>query len=105
MDSVTSGTSPTKPSACRSASVNPVDLLMLGSRRTSIPRLPLPVLGLNTGFSVVVLDIVSPLLLYCWIVGYWFSLSRTLFRGYVGLDHFRGIDDAVELICRHEAQL
>src|SRR6516225_9980709 len=51
MDSVTSGTSPTKPSACRSASVNPVDLLMLGSRRTSMPRLPLPVPRFDADFS------------------------------------------------------
>ena len=39
------------------------------------------------------------------LLGYWFSLSRTLFSSYVGLDHFCRIDDAVELFFRHEAQL
>src|SRR6266480_6978048 len=49
IDSVTSGTSPTSPSACRSASVKPVDLLSLGSCRRSMPRLP--VLEAGIGFS------------------------------------------------------
>src|SRR5271166_4060156 len=51
IDSVTSGTSPTSPSACRSASVKPVDLFSLGSCRSSMPRLLVPVLEADIGFS------------------------------------------------------
>src|SRR6516165_6488589 len=81
IDSVTSGTSPTRPNARRSASVKPVDLLSPGSCRTSMPRLP-----------VLVLEADIPFLL-CSAVGPGICLRA---HGNVGPDHFRRIDDAVE---------
>src|SRR5271165_7209813 len=45
IDSVTSGTSPTSPSACRSASVKPVDLFSLGV----VPHLDAALAGASIG--------------------------------------------------------
>jgi hypothetical protein len=47
-------------------------------------------LDIGFSFAVVMFDI---------------GFSCTYVLGYVGLDHFRRIDDTVELIFRHEAEL
>src|SRR6266478_4581649 len=51
--SVTSGNRPTMPSACFSASVKAVDLLISGSRSTSMPRFPSNVVLFMSYSSVV----------------------------------------------------
>src|SRR6516165_3281430 len=88
IDSVTSGTSPTSPSACRSASVKAVDLLSLGSCKRSMPRLVMLVLEADTDFF----SDLGP-------------GDRLLVPGQVGPDHFRRIDDAVEQLLGHKAEL
>src|SRR3984957_17521620 len=92
--SVTSGTRPTIPSACLSASVKAVDLLSDGSWSNSTPYL------------LVAIDFPSVFLLFhlCWhrTRCVWFASA-----GFcnVRVDHLCRIDDAVELVFRYKSQL
>src|SRR5260370_36076079 len=92
--SVTSGTRPTIPSACFSASVKAVDLFSDGSWSTSIPRL-------------FVAIIISFVFVVFYSVLYRSAGSDSLLAGFcnIGMDHLRGINDAVELVLRHKSQL
>src|SRR6516162_4433030 len=94
IDSVRSGTSPTSPSACRSASLKPVDLLIVGSRSKSMPRLLMPVWEADIGSSSVEVQF-----------RYARRFSPVCSLGYVGRDHLRRIDDAVEQLLGHKAEL
>src|SRR5215469_8580719 len=95
--SVTSGTRPTIPSACFSASVKAVDLLSDGSWSNSIPYL-LVVIFL---FPFIIVfpscqNFPSVLVLTC------FDLAG---NRHIGMDHLCRVDDAVEFFCRYKSQL
>src|SRR3984957_10103979 len=91
--SVTSGTSPTSPSACFSASVKAVDLLSDGSRSNSIPCL-----------AVLVILITS--LSFFFSSGPGDPVPQSGSGGrHVGCDHFFWVDNSIEFGLGHEAEL
>ena len=87
----TSGTRPTRPSACFSASVKAVDLLSDGSCSNSIPCLLVP--AMLTTFLSLSCFVSSGTRLRC-------PSARN-----IGMGHLRWIDNAIELLFGDEAKL